>query len=581
MNVKKDGGRVLKWIERHPVPFFIIIATVLEIALELLGRRSFGDFLSYHIYNMVFVICNILIITVSLSVSLLFKRRLFMVIITVSLWIALGIANSFMLAFRSTPLNISDFYMLRFSAKMMILYVTPVQAALIFSAIAAAGFLGYIVWRRIPKQRRAAVKAVPVLFSAMVFIVITSSVSVSAGNYNENSEYSVYDPLYDTYAENGFAFSLSMSLFERGMPRPEKYGGETVTKIVDTIEQTSAPDGEMPVYPDIIMVQLESFFDVNRLAGIDYTENPVPVWSGLRKNYISGYLTVPVIGAGTAKTEFEILTAMKIKYFEMGENPYNTVLCDNFCESIASILSENGYSTAAFHNNTGAFYDRDKVFPNLGFDSYTALEDMSEVEYNVLGWAKDDILIDEMMSSLTDGRDFLFTVTVQAHGRYPDALTEDAEQYASLESQGLSDEYNEKGGLSSVENAFNYYINELREVDAFIGRLISEVEKSGSPTVIVFYGDHLPRLNYDCFSLAEGEINMTEYVIWDNIGLDKNKENIDMFTYQLSPYVLNKLGIAANPIFELHSEMRNSPSYEEMLYMLEYDLLYGQKYSQR
>ena len=74
------------------------------------------------------------------------------------------------------------------------------------------------------------------------------------------------------------------------------------------------------------------------------------------------------MGAGTANTEFEILTGMTLDYFGAGEYPYKTVLQDETCESMAYNLRELGYRTGVLHNNTGSFYSRNKVFANLGFD---------------------------------------------------------------------------------------------------------------------------------------------------------------------------------------------------------------------
>ena len=67
------------------------------------------------------------------------------------------------------------------------------------------------------------------------------------------------------------------------------------------------------------------------------------------------------------------------------------------------------------HNNTGTFYDRHLVFPNLGFDTFTSLEYMNHVEKNPLGWAKDTVLTTEILTTLfsTEQRDFIYAISVQ------------------------------------------------------------------------------------------------------------------------------------------------------------------------
>ena len=108
----------------------------------------------------------------------------------------------------------------------------------------------------------------------------------------------------------------------------------------------------------------------------------------LKENGPSGFFTAPSVGAGTANTEFEVMTQMNVHDFGTGEYPYKTILQDTTCESIAYNLKELGLSAHVLHNNTATFYDRDKVFSKLGFDSFTSIEYMNDVEYNEIGWAR-------------------------------------------------------------------------------------------------------------------------------------------------------------------------------------------------
>ena len=126
----------------------------------------------------------------------------------------------------------------------------------------------------------------------------------------------------------------------------------------------------------------------------------------LQENYSTGYLTVPIVGAGTVNTEFEVLTGMSIQFFGLGEYPYKTVLKDKTCESIAGNLSNLGYATHALHNNGGNFYSRAKVFANMGFDTFTCKEVMNIQDYNELGsWPKDNILADQTEKILDSSKD--------------------------------------------------------------------------------------------------------------------------------------------------------------------------------
>ena len=113
--------------------------------------------------------------------------------------------------------------------------------------------------------------------------------------------------------------------------------------------------------------------------------------------YSSGYFKVPSVGAGTANTEFEVLTGMSMRFFGPGEYPYKTYAKTRTLESAASALKGLGYGAEALHNNGGNFYSRAQVFNNMGFDHYTSKEFMNILQTTPKGWATDDILVPNIM----------------------------------------------------------------------------------------------------------------------------------------------------------------------------------------
>lgn len=148
------------------------------------------------------------------------------------------------------------------------------------------------------------------------------------------------------------------------MSKPDDYSEETVDAIETLVnsskEQTTVSKGSEP---NIICVLLESFADPYEVNFLNMSEDPIPNFHNLEANYSTGYLTVPVVGAGTANTEFEVLTGMSMQYFGTGEYPYKTILKQTDCESIADDLSQIGYGTHVVHNNTATFYSRNNAFP--------------------------------------------------------------------------------------------------------------------------------------------------------------------------------------------------------------------------
>ena len=149
--------------------------------------------------------------------------------------------------------------------------------------------------------------------------------------------------------------------------------------------------------------------DPTLFKDVKLSQDPMPTYRKLMKNYSSGSLTVPACGAGTANTEFEMMTGLSVKFFGPGEYPFKSILREKTMESVSTDLKSIGYRAHAIHNHRGVFYNRNEVFDNMGYDTFTSLEYMSDVEKTPKNWAKDDILTSQIMGALksTKTRDYV------------------------------------------------------------------------------------------------------------------------------------------------------------------------------
>lgn len=316
------------------------------------------------------------------------------------------------------------------------------------------------------------------------------------------------------------------------------------------------------------MYSLNHFFDPKLVKGVTFSSNPTPNLDRIMKEYSSGYLSVPCFGAGTANTEFEVQTGVNLDDFGPGEYPYRTVMQSKTCESAAYDLRKLGYSTHAIHNNDATFYDRYKVFSHLGYDTFTSIEYMdSDYQKTPLGWAKDKMLTAQIKKALdsTEGADYIFTISVQGHGDYPTTMPEGF--IPGITVSGFFDE--------EEQVQFEYYVNQIHEMDTFIGELTNMLSRRNEETVLVMYGDHLPTFNFTNDTMENGDIYQTEYFIWSNYGLEK--KDIDLQAYQLSAAVFDRLGISEGYIMKFHQAKHNDADYLKKLKVLEYDILYGDK----
>ena len=553
----------------------IALAVALNTAMEMLSRRSVWAGLQFLALHPVHFLCNILVVLLTLLLALLVKRRVFMLSLVSTIWLGLAIANFILLGYRTTPLAAIDFYILKPVFSILKIYLTPVQMILIVLAFAAVITGIVFIFIKAPKHQA-------LYRGALVSIAMTSLATFGLIHFSIQADATStsFANLANAYRNYGFAYCFATSLLDTGISKPEDYSAEAMVSLAEDIERESeeevsssdqqgspADPAQSQQAPNVIMVQLESFIDPNRLEGFTYSENPVPVFTELKENYTSGYLSVPAIGAGTANTEFEVLTGMSLDYFGPGEYPYKTILQQSTCESIAYNLKELGFGTHVIHNNTGTFYDRHLVFPNLGFDTFTSLEYMNHVEKNPLGWAKDTVLTTEILTALfsTEQRDFIYAISVQPHGKYPSVPLGD-EQPITVSSTVLSED---------ELIPFSYYVNQVYEEDAFLRSLVQALETCAEPTILVLYGDHLPSISAAEDYMAKGDLLQTEYVIWDNIGLEE--QDLDLEAYQLSASILKKLGIQSGFLNSFHQSFAETPRYQEYLELLEYDMLYGKK----
>jgi len=278
---------------------------------------------------------------------------------------------------------------------------------------------------------------------------------------------------------------------------------------------------------------------------------------------------VPTIGGGTANTEFEIITGLNLDFFGAGEYPYNTILQNTTCESVCYNLKEYGYTATALHNNSASFYGRNMVYPNLGFDRFVPLEYMEDVKYTPLGWAKDAVLTDEILTALrtTEERDLVYCVAVETHGKYAETYEP---QPGDIEVLSLP----ETIPLAPFQN----FVNALPATDSFLRDLTLGLLKFDEPTVVVAFGDHLPALELDNDVLSTGSIYASRYVIWNNYG--GQFEAPDLQAYRLNANLLKQLGFSGGVVAKLNQSVDAGEDGEEYLgklELLEYDMLYGDR----
>ena len=505
--------------------------------IEAISRHSFTDAWTYMTGKpLVFAYNAGLIFTTSLIVYL-FRRRTFWRVLVSIFWLLLGIINGVILANRVTPFTGPDLHLLTDGMAVLNKYLPSwgVVVALIVLGVLVLILLALLI--KGPKYQRKVKFRYDLL---LVVVGIAAFVGITQLALEKRVLSNYFGNIAFAYEDYGYPYCLGVTIFNTGISCPRDYSEEEIKRIEKTEDNLPATNEKNQ--PNILFLQLESFF---------------------------GYYKVPAVGAGTANTEFESITGMSLHYFGPGEYPYKSILKETTCESAPYVLKNLGYSTHAVHNNEANFYGRRSIFPNLGFDTFTSAEYMAEEnDKNPLGWTKDEVLTDEIIKCLdsTEGPDYVYTISTQGHGAYPEEqLIDDPE----ITVTGATTE--------AQNNQWEYYCNEIHEMDNFVKELTDALADYPEDVILVMYGDHLPTMGLTVEDLKNKYLFQTEYVIWDNFGMEKKKVNLS--AYQMAAEVMDRAGIHEGTIFRYHQARRNTRNYQVDLETLQYDLLYGEKYA--
>lgn len=563
--------KIIDILNNYSFIWHALLSMVVVFLVEFASRWSIVSAFNFIAKTPLVFFYNSFIVFASLTLVYLFRRRAFVRILISSFWIILGIINGVVLSNRVTPFGFADLTVVSDLLTIIDTYLSPLMMVLIAVASLIFIFICVLIYVHGPifkgKQKRI-LSLISIL--AIIFIAIPATTTVAQ---EKNIVASYFTNIAQGYQDYGFVYSFSSGFVNWGMKEPENYDEAIIDALMQAVDSEKAVTTVTTENgPNIITVLLESFVDPNEFNFMTYSQDPTPFFHYLEDNFTSGYVIQPVVGAGTANAEFEILTGMRLHYFGTGEYPYKTVLKEvENCESIASYLKSIGYGTHAVHNNGGNFYSRVNAFSMMGFDTFTSKELMDITEFTPNeGWAEDSILAEETMKTLTstEGPDLTYVITVGQHGVYP-------------EEQVIENPYCEVYGLATEEetNAWTYYMHQANKTDQFMQELITYLEALEEDTIVVFWGDHLPTMGLEDADMVSGDIYKTKYVTWNNFGLEQNDK--DLYAYQLMADIFDQVGIHEGTMIAYHQTQKDNPNHEAYLNgieQLQYDILYGDRY---
>ena len=361
--------------------------------------------------------------------------------------------------------------------------------------------------------------------------------------------------IYDKYGAIMGFYTMSA---QKNNLKPENYNRDTIKKIADKINQEYPKNIfvknkiKKNIKPNIIIIMSEAFADPTRWSNINFSEEPIPNFKNLSSKSIFGNLITPSFGGSTCNVEYEFNTCNAMYFFEPGAIPYEDYkkyFANENLETIPKIFKNNGYKTIGLHTYDGNFFNRKEVYKILGFDKFICAEDMKNAEF-AGSFISDKYFTDQIINILEkkDKPIFLYGITMENHYPFEKNKFQEPDKI-----KAESDFLNQKQ-IESLES----YLHGINDADRELKRLTDYLKNFAEPSIVIFFGDHLPILNnsgyeffYDIKYISDKDnskwkaedfykMYTTPYLIWNNFD-NKNINLGDISPYFLSNYILDYL----------------------------------------
>lgn len=361
---------------------------------------------------------------------------------------------------------------------------------------------------------------------------------------------------------NGFLLSFAIGMSEMNMEKPAGYSEKALMEIAGIAEENYRAPGIENKRPSIIFIMNEAWSDLRVLGNLETTEDFMPFMDALDGSVTKGNAHVKILGGLTANSEFEALTGDSLAFLAPSAIPYQ-IQVNHDMNSMARLLSDQGYQTMAMHPSGKGAWNRESVYQYFGFEEFIDQGEFQTPYLYVRKFLSDECNFNEIIWQFEHKKEgsplFLFDVTIQNHGDYYGEV----DMNISIEKIGDTPA-DEAGYIYNAET----YLNLMKITDEAFADMLSYFETVEEPVIICMFGDHQPNLGDDFYDamfagsgLSEQEQAackyITPYVIWANYDVEF-PEYGDMSANYLGAAVLECAGVMLSPYYkfllELHEQ---------------------------
>lgn len=437
--------------------------------------------------------------------------------------LAMAVTNRIKLTLRGDPLQHWDLSLISevlgiirgFGTRPILIGVALILLFLAISVVVTRCFRTVKLSRRARAIGGAVTAAVLLLCNATLYTssALEASLPVWGSFYNQA----------DVHNSKGNLYSFLYGWNRSRSAQPAGYSKQETRLSADA--KADALETALPnTLPNIIIIMGEAFSDLSESAAVDFTgfRDPLESFKRMGEEGILGHIVVPSRGGGTADTENDVLTAQPARFQRNAPYAYRSIVAA--CEAMPAMLASEGYDAFALHPGYAWFYNRQNIYPYLGFASCTFEDAFAPDAYRDT-FISEEATFDMLLSLIEEriARDSLpmmgFCLTIQNHAAYHDRFLPSGVETFSPTVPMTADQ----------RNTLSNYFHGISEADDALSRLKAYLDAQEEPFIVLYYGDHLPALEealYDLLIpgadaeegsyLQETRLNTVPFLIWQN-----------------------------------------------------------------
>ena len=521
--------------------FFSIIISIFFIIFNLFIIQYAQGFSLFNIFKFNSVVLSTFFILLNLGILTI----LFLILFSISnsfkisiiglniITVLFALAEYYVIQFRGVGFLAVDIMNIKTAMNVAGSYSYSLNYNVYITIIIMISLVPFILYLNKNTYFKGKKRLIPIVLTVLLILALIFGMNITKVDKKTKVKY--FKP-QETFEKKGLPISFVRSMKDLIVVKPDDYSKDNIEKIMKNYKSDKKENKEGP---NIIIIMDEAFTDFTEITDLKISEDYVPFIHSLKEDTIKGNFYTSVFGGGTSSTEFEVLTSNTSAFTPYGTNAYRAYINSSF-PNLTTTLKDLGYSgLIAMHPYKPSGYSRDKVYPLLGFNKFISLNDFDKNTEKYGRFISDkgdfDKIINEYEKSKKENKGpfYLFNVTMQNHSPFT--------------GPGVSDSIKLKYDQNYPEAS--QYMNQIKYTDEAVEKIVSYFKKQDDKTIIVFFGDHEPKLESEFYeevmkTYNKGEElfnlkkNNSQFFIWANYDI-KEETDVKISANYMSSLILD------------------------------------------